>query len=362
MRVLPMRFALFASLVIFALQPALADGGPQHQTKQGFPIELGTSGGNIYDFSSLYCCSGTLGALVSKGGTQYILSNNHVLANTDNANVGDPISQPGLVDVGCDSSQANTVANFSAAPKLGTKNVDAAIAEVVSGRVSSAILDVGVPATTPVKLIDALNDPVAKSGRTTGLTCGTVSAVDLSVRVQYGDYCGARTGPVYAYTNQIAINGRKFSAGGDSGSLIVHSGTAQPVGLLFAGSSTTTIANGIEEVLTAVGATIVGGEQHTVACSTKGKRPRTAIAGLTRAAAAKERHVSSLMSDPAVMGVGVGVAEEDESEAVVVIYLEEGRMHGPIPVEVDGVRTRIIRTDTIRAFGWNETDRSACRR
>ena len=65
---------------------ALADGGPDHQVYQVRPIELGTSGGNIYDRSILYCCSGTLEALVQDAsGVQYILSNNHVLARTNQA-------------------------------------------------------------------------------------------------------------------------------------------------------------------------------------------------------------------------------------------------------------------------------------
>ena len=48
-----------------------------------------------------------------------------------------------------------------------------------------------------------------------------------------------------------------FSAGGDSGSLIVTNGTQQPTGLLFAGSTTHTIANPIQAVLAALGVTIV---------------------------------------------------------------------------------------------------------
>src|SRR6185295_11181258 len=84
---------------------------------------------------------------------------------------------------------------------------------------------------------------VAKSGRTTGLTTGTIGSINTSVSVQYQKSCGQGKKFVVAYTNQVVINSSSFSAGGDSGSLIVSNNNAschQPVALLFAGSSTTT--------------------------------------------------------------------------------------------------------------------------
>jgi hypothetical protein len=60
------------------------------------------------------------------------------------------------------------------------------------------------------------------------------------------------------------------------------------------------------------------------------------------------------MVDPAILAVGVGVSEKNPSQAVVNIYVQTGRSHGSIPAELDGVRTQIIRTDLIRAYGWNE--------
>ena len=81
--------------LLFAMQPALAQTA--NQLKQTPPILLGTSGGNVHDASKAFCCSGTLGSLVTKRGVQYILSNNHVLADADTATVGDAISQPGQI-------------------------------------------------------------------------------------------------------------------------------------------------------------------------------------------------------------------------------------------------------------------------
>ena len=67
---------------------------------------------------------------------------------------------------------------------------------------------------------------------------------------------------------------------------------------------------------------------------------------------AKEQHGPALMTDEAVLGVGVGLG--DNGEAAVVIYVEEGREHRPLPGSLNGVQTKIVLTDTIRAYGWNE--------
>src|SRR5215213_11783212 len=78
--------------------PGFADGGANHQKRN---TNFGVSGGNVNDISRRYCCSGTLGALITDGTTQYILSNNHVLARGDQAVAGEDVSQPGLIDNGC---------------------------------------------------------------------------------------------------------------------------------------------------------------------------------------------------------------------------------------------------------------------
>jgi len=132
--------------VIAAWQSVAAAVGPfpqDWQTAQERPIWLGTSGGNVYDRSALYCCSGTLGALVSDGSTYYILSNNHVMALVNEGIVGDPISQPGNIDIGCYPQPEHTVANlsdfvpikFAKGRRVFGNVVDAAIAEIVPGKV-----------------------------------------------------------------------------------------------------------------------------------------------------------------------------------------------------------------------------------
>ena len=330
------------------------------QVTETRPIKLGTSGGNINDHSTTFCCSGTLGSLVTKGGVQYILSNNHVLARSNAAALGEAISQPGLIDVGCRVPASDTVANLSQFIKLGTNNVDAAIAAVITGDVASTgeILSVGVPASTVATA--TVGRGVAKAGRTTGFTCGSIGSVNTNVSVQYQAGCNSGKKFTISYTNQVVINSSTFSAGGDSGSLIVTRDTAQPVALLFAGSSTTTIGNPITDVVNALGVSFVGGAAHSVACTGGAASTQTGhglfASGLSRALNAKEAHWQELFRDSAVQGVGVGEDPANPGEGAVVIYVEEGRAHGPIPAEIDGVNTVVVVTDRFRATGWNEKE------
>jgi hypothetical protein len=170
----------------------------------------------------------------------------------------------------------------------------------------------------------------------------------------------------------VVVGGSGFSAGGDSGSLIVTPGSASPTALLYAGSSTTTIGNPVQNVITAFtgigksGMTFVGKSGGTaVSCPTGGRTAAQqlgpAASEIAHAASVKERHAAGLMADEAVMGVGVGADENNPALATIVIYVEEGRSHAPLPAELDGVRTQIILTDRIRAYGWNEPQVAAAR-
>ena len=137
-----MRISLaLATLIVVAFGLVIADNGPNHQVRtQSF----GSSGGNINDISKAFCCSGTLGSLVKDSSSvQYILSNNHVLARSDQAVAGEDISQPGLIDNSC--RIATLVADFTGAAPLGS-NVDAAVAQLRSGTMDSTgfIEDIGV--------------------------------------------------------------------------------------------------------------------------------------------------------------------------------------------------------------------------
>ncbi len=339
--------------------------GAENQARQALPVELGTSGGNAKDSTTtartITCCSGTLGALAMRGGTAFILSNNHVLARRDQAVAGEDITQPGLTDSQCNANSAQVVAHFSQATPLRTSNVDAAIAGIVAGAVdtSGGILEFapdGVKAAPPAASAAAatLSMPVAKSGRSTGLTCSAISAIHTTVVVDYQTNCGTGDKFPVTFTNQIVVNDANFSASGDSGSLIVNSQTSQPVGLLFAGSTTDTVANPIQDVLAALSAggdavTLVGGPQHPIACPAGGTAATqvAAVAGarLAIATATRDKYANSLMADPAVLGVEAGASDDDPGQAALVIYLQRRKQHAPIPAQLDGVRTKLIFTE-----------------
>ncbi len=247
----------------------LADGGAEHRAVQSWPIKLGVSGGNINDRSRLYCCSGTLGSLVEDGDSQYILSNNHVLARSNLGTIGEDINHPGQIDQNC--GQTGIVASLSDFVKIRFRKgraiplntVDAAIAVVVDGAVGpkGEILDIGEVSSETA--IAELGQAVQKSGRTTGHTNGTVTAIGVTVDIGYSKECGGAPNQIARFKDQIFIEGsvESFSAGGDSGSLVVEDTAVSPraIGLLFAGSSTITIANPIDAVLSAFGVVMAGG-------------------------------------------------------------------------------------------------------
>lgn len=360
------RGSLAAFIAVLAVTLTADSGALHRQTSNLF----GTSGGNINDRTRAFCCSGTLGALVSSGGALYILSNNHVLARSNQAADGEQISQPGLIDNSC--QQGTIVANLTAYPALGPSNVDAAIAQLIGSSMATngEIMDIGVPSATTREPAAGL--AVQKSGRTTGHTAGEIGSVNTNVRVQYQQNCGSGKKFTVTYTGQIVINSSSFSAGGDSGSLIVTNDTSlNPVGLLFAGSSSTTIANPIDEVLarlsTELGSAVSFGSSGTGGTSggtggsgggrggggQRGLGPSLSASEVARGTAAKDAHAARLMADPAILGVGVGEDPAAPGQAVVVIYANRGQARAAIARDLNGVRTHIIETDPIVAYGWN---------
>jgi hypothetical protein len=245
-------------------------GGVSHTAIQTPPIQLGTSGGPTGDLANGYCCGGTLGSLVSSGSTQYILSNSHVFAgdvvnggNGDQASIGDDIGQPGLIEVGCQASQTQIVADLSSLstlyPPASTPNIDASIAQVRSGMVRSdgAILEIGTLSSSTVNAF--VGQAVKKSGRTTGLTRSTVAGLNANINVGYSTEC-AGSSFTKSFTGQILVNNRRFLNSGDSGSLLVEDVTTNPraVGLLYAGSNTIAVANPINAVLNHFNVSMVG--------------------------------------------------------------------------------------------------------
>lgn len=228
----------------------------QDPTLRHRPVPGGVSIGHIH------ITAGTNGCAVVKKGELYFLSNNHVLANSNNAKKGDAILQPGPHDGG--TSIGNKVAELSefvpiifegSEPNGGcffgrvlrkmkkakeapaVNYVDCAIAKPLApDYVRADIFHVGL--VSGMKNA-ALGMTVCKSGRTTKYTKGVIEQVSATVRV---NFCGGRTALFY---DQIITS--SISQGGDSGSLVLNLDN-KAVGLLFAGSDSVTICNRIQHV------------------------------------------------------------------------------------------------------------------
>jgi hypothetical protein len=331
---------------------------------QGPDNNYGVSGGNVNDISKRFCCSGTLGALVTNGANDYILSNNHILADSDQGHVGDDVSQPGLVDVNCNANGATIVGHLTAWPLLGT-NVDAALAQLVPGTMNTtgAIEGIGAPSTTT--RTPTIGLAVEKSGRTSGVTTGSVQSVNASVSVRYPTSCGGHRTFTILYLNQVVVTPGSFSAAGDSGSLIVtnDSKCPQPVALLFAGSSTVTIANPIDEVISKAGAalgsaiTFEGQTCKTPAAhggqvdSARGQLPGISDIAVANATTAMRAREHQIMARPGVIGIGIGASAVNPSEAVIVVYVDsESGLTPPLPARINGVRVERIATDPFIAY------------
>lgn len=246
------------------------------------PVLLGTSVGN-FDITA-----GTLGTVVWKDGKVMILSNNHVLADSNNAEIGEPIYQPGPADGGTISDTIAHLSEFvplkfmdseSDCPKAKAfvqyfnryllrnrvTQLRAVASDQIENFVDAALAEIDVECQknfinvytgrmyekNTINPVDAIiNMPVMKFGRTTGFTHGWVSQIDVAVNVQYGP------GQYALFTEQIMIEGdEQFSDGGDSGSLIMEKMTFNPTALLFAGSGSVTVATPINTVQEALGFT-----------------------------------------------------------------------------------------------------------
>src|SRR5690348_11896457 len=359
-----------------------------NQGSQSLPINLGTTGSNANDFKNLTggqieCCTGTLGSLLQRNGTMFILSNTHVIARADAATVGDNVIQPGLGDNNCTATGTNIVAHLSQFASLETAstNVDAAIAQVVSGAVdtSGTILSLGAtangsnadpgPPHAGAGVAPTVGMAVAKSGRTTGLTCSTVSAINIQTSVQYEKGCGGTTFNK-TFTGQITVAGGSFSLEGDSGSLIVSEASADPVALLYGGSDTDSVGNPVSDVLAAMTDTqgnkpsfvgsaaahqVVGCTLPSVQAASRATQPQSAVSvsgqAMQKAAAARDTYAAQLLRDPYVHALGVAPSLDHPGEAAVLVVVNAGQPKSPIPAQLDGVRTRIVAAKSTTTAG-----------
>jgi hypothetical protein len=347
-------------------------GKKKHRKRQTRPIMLGSSGSNAEDWTisgnQIFCCKGTLGALVEKSGIQYILSNNHVLGRSNSAKRGEAIIQPGLFDIGqsCPATdeEMDTVAHFTARKKIRfgfdkTNRVDMALAEVVPGAVRSdgELLQIGVPGSSPLNAFVGLE--VKKSGRTTGLTHGFVESVHNTVIIS--DFpldCGGEESRIARFEDQIfirSINNKKFEGSGDSGSMVYEDvdNCPSPVGLLFAGGGGLAAINPASTVLKIAKklkprgkATFVGCESSTMQVSSS-RTPILREAKVREASAVKREWQDQLLNLPNVQSLGIGMSLSGPVEPAVYIYTTGSREEilEQLPERLDGISVEVIRTD-----------------
>jgi len=177
----------------------------------------------------------------------YILSNNHVLANSNNASIGDAVLQPGPFDGGADPADRIATLTryvsitFNPPTPLANHNnlVDAAIAEGEFHDIDRAIYWNCCVRGWRRKSNVTVGTLVKKTGRTTNFATGRITAINATIDVNYGG------GKIARLKDQIVTT--NMSAGGDSGSLVLTLDNVA-LGLLFAGSSNAMIANQIENV------------------------------------------------------------------------------------------------------------------
>lgn len=220
------------------------------------PVPIGVSTGNRNE-----CSAGTIGARLKSGSAVYALGNNHVYARENAASIGEQILQPGLFDAGCNPKKTNVIGTLHAFVPLdfsgGDNEVDAAIALSSTKKLDKKTPPdgYGTPSSFPAQ--EQINMKVQKYGRGSSLTKGVIAAINATVDVSYGTAGTAR------FVKQIIVIANKpFIKPGDSGSLLVtDDSAAMPVGLLFAGNSTGTlaVANPISLVLTGLGGAGVAG-------------------------------------------------------------------------------------------------------
>jgi hypothetical protein len=311
--------------------------------------------------------AGTFGCVVrdKTSGERLILSNNHVLANGNEAQVGDPILQPAPADGGgtandiiarlerfypirfttapasCNIAQSyakfgnflaqmmksqHQVQAFQAAP--GAVNlIDAALARPIeNAAILDEILEIG--AISGVRQAN-LGMLVRKSGRTTAFTTGEISVLDATVTIGYG--------PDRSATFEQQIVTRAMSSGGDSGALLVDAGSQNAVGLLFGGSDQASIFNPIQAVLDQLNV-----EFLKPVVSAKDLPPQAA----TKIQQVRLAYQDWLMSKANVVGVGVGLRQKQNQstgEMALVVMVSrklpknELEAQDIIPSEIDGI-------------------------
>lgn len=201
------------------------------------PVPAGVSAGHPQ------ITAGTVGFVLTDGSQKFTGSNNHVYANVNNASAGDAIYQPGPTDGGTSSDQAATLEGY-------IQLEDGALVDYAWGSMDvefeNKLADYATPTGSPRRV--QVGDVLKKSGRTTGVTEGTVKQVSVTVTVNYGST---------SYTLKDQIFADDMSDGGDSGSAALFKSDEAPAGVIFAGNDNTSVLNQAVNVESETGLQIV---------------------------------------------------------------------------------------------------------
>jgi len=225
------------------------------------PLQPGNSVGHID------ATAGTLGAIVSRNGELYILSNSHVLALSGTAKRGDAIVYPGVFDGGALAD--DLVAKLERFKKFtpGTafvNRVDCAIAKPTAERLGDLLAEIkglGLPGRDTIKPVRGMK--VVKVGRTTGKTTGKIQDVHFRFTLDYGGSVGK-----VGFIDQVLCS--RYTDEGDSGSLVLDKATGRAVGLHFAGAEGGSVFSPIDDVLKALGCKLI---TKSISASSKKKKP-----------------------------------------------------------------------------------------
>jgi len=350
-------------IVVCTLSGIQASYAAGHQDYYPRPIPMGVS---ISTTPTLpYISAGTAGMRVyalANPNIKLILSNNHVLGSTgpslcpDTADVWPPpltlVVQPGTLDIGTDPGNDPFYVTGGVVKTipikfglLKTNLVDAAVALTTPDLASTDILGIGQP--TPELATASVGMNIVKSGRTTGVTTGTVTAVNATVLVNYGVGCGTAV-----FTNQI-MTSADLGDSGDSGSVVLESSTLRPVGLYFAGSALQGIMNPILQVYKSLGVFVDSDtappaltlQQFSASTQSIAVDPR-----MKQLRAIQARNQMKYLGH--IAGVtGMGISRDGQTDAFVIFAKQRtAQLLKLLPKSIEGVPVRVVESGEFKPY------------
>jgi hypothetical protein len=233
-----------------------------------------------------------------------------------------------------------------------SNQVDAALAYTTGAFASNKIKGIGPGGTdvppTKAFALPAVGMSVVKSGRTTGVTYGTVDSINATVNVNYGD-CGTARFVNQVITDEIGISG-------DSGSAVLDAQTLTPVGLYFAGGTGTGVMNHLYFVYTKLGVFVDGVAPPLTASMDKmdvtAMSANEVLAADPEVAAlipGKDKYEGEFFAQPGVVGLGIGRVDTGEMGYVLYVTRKSDKLFNALRNVQREVPIRIVVSGPIEA-------------